>query len=221
MGDDRAAYSWAFSLARTGHAQEANGIANELVGRSLPGEILSLVCHIYVDSENYSGSLDCYRKAYAHDPNLLLAHYEAGQALIHLDRPQEAIAELQEEKKLQPDDPNVEYALDYALLQASKKDEAQQRFADLVARHPEQAAAQYQLGKLLLDEGKVGDAVEHLEASERADGSVDYVHYQLGTAYRKANRADDAEREFKLYREIKDKKRASATLPASAANQQP
>ena len=219
MKDDRAAYSWAFSLARTGHAQEANSIANDLVGRALPGEILALVCHVYVDGENYQGSLDCYRKAYTQDPNLLLAHYEAGQSLIYLDRPAEAVAELQQEKKLQPDDPNVEYALDYALLQSSKKDEAQQRLTALVAQHPEQAAAQYQLGKLLLEQGKVTEAVEHLEASERADASPDYLHYQLGAAYRKANRATDAEREFKLYRDIKDKKRASATVPAVAASQ--
>jgi predicted Zn-dependent protease len=221
MADDRAAYSWAFSLARTGKAQDANSIANELVARSLPTEILSLVCHLYVDSENYNGSLDCYRKVYAQDPGLLLAHFEAGQALVHLDRPQEAVAELQEEKKLQPDNPDVEYALDYALLQSSKKDEAQQRLAALVSKHPEHAAAQYQLGKLLLDEGNVAEAVEHLEASERADDSADYVHYQLGAAYRKANRSEDAEREFKVYREMKDKKRASATLPPAAANQQP
>jgi tetratricopeptide (TPR) repeat protein len=221
MADDRAAYSWAFSLARTGKAQDANSIANELVARSLPTEILSLVCHLYVDSENYNGSLDCYRKVYAQDPGLLLAHFEAGQALVHLDRPQEAVVELQDEKKLQPDNPDVEYALDYALLQASKKDEAQQRLAALVSKHPEHAAAQYQLGKLLLDEGNVAEAVEHLEASERADDSADYVHYQLGAAYRRANRSGDAEREFKVYREMKDKKRASATLPPAAANQQP
>lgn len=219
LSDDRAAYSWAFSLARAGHAQEANSIANELVGRKLPGEILSLVCHLFVDSENYKGSLDCYRKAYAQDSSLPLAHYEAGQALVHLDRPQEAIAEFQEEKKLQPEDPNVEYALDYALLQASKKEEAEQRLLDLVSRYPEHANAQYELGKLLLDQGKIADAVEHLEASEHADASADYVHYQLGVAYRKANRSSDAEREFKLYREIKDKKRASASVPVIAANQ--
>lgn len=219
MKDDRAAYSWAFSLVRTGHAQEANGIANALMSRALDPKILSLVCHLYVDAENYQGSLDCYRKAYAEDPQLPLAHYEAGQALVHLDRPQEAVTELEAEKKLEPEDPNVEYALDYALLQCSRKGEAEQRLAKLVAEHPEQAAAQYQLGKLLLDAGKVTEAVQHLEASERADASPDYVHYQLGAAYRKANRTADAEREFKLYRDIKDRKRASATVPGMGSSQ--
>jgi tetratricopeptide (TPR) repeat protein len=216
MADDRAAYSYAFSLARSGHAQEANAIANELTTRTLPAEILSLVCHIYVDSENYQGSLDCYRKAYVQDPSLTLAHYEAGQALVHLDRPQEAIAELEAELNLQPDDPNIQYSLGYALLQASRKKEAQQKFEQVIAGHPDQGPAQYQLGKLLLDSGKVNDAIMHLEASEKSDSGPDYTHYQLGVAYRKAGRATDAEREFKLYREIKDRNRDASAVPAAA-----
>jgi predicted Zn-dependent protease len=204
---------------RSGHAQEANAIANELTTRTLPVEILSLVCHIYVDIENYQGSLDCYRKAYVQDPSLKLVHYEAGQALVHLDRPQEAIAELEAELKLQPDDPNIQYSLGYALLQASRKEEAQQKFEQVIAGHPDQGPAQYQLGKLLLDSGKVNDAIMHLEASEKSDPGPDYTHYQLGVAYRKAGRATDAEREFKLYREIKDRKRDASAVPAAAAKQ--
>ena len=216
MADSRAAYSWAFSLAHTGQAQEANRLATELAGRDLPIEQRMLVCHVFVDTEDYEGSAACYRRAYAQDSTVRLAHYEVGEALVRLDRAAEAVPELRAELALSPDDANVQYALAYALLQLSQRDEAQQILERLAAEHPEQAEAQYQLGKLLLEQGKLPEAIEHLEASERASagapgGTPDYVHYQLGTAYRKAGRATEAEKELALYREIKDRKRAGAT----------
>jgi predicted Zn-dependent protease len=52
-------------------------------------------------------------------------------------------------------------------------------FPPVVATHPGNGNAQYQLGKLLLDAGKVQEAVTHLEAAARALPQSDYVHYHL------------------------------------------
>ena len=214
--DSRTAYAWALSLARTGQAQEANRIASELTAKELPIDQRMLVCHVFVDTEDYEGSAACYRRAYAEDATVPLAHFQVGEALVRLDRAGEAVPELQAELRLSPEDANVQYALAFALLQMSRKDEAKPMLEGIVAAHPEQAEAQYQLGKLLLEEGKMPEAIGHLEAAERASsaapgGTPDYVHYQLGTAYRKAGRAADAEKELTLYREIKDRKRAGTT----------
>jgi tetratricopeptide (TPR) repeat protein len=215
MADPRAAYSWAYSLAHTGQAQEANALARQLMDQQLPTDVSSLVCHIYVDDEDYEDSLRCYRSLTAQEPSALLAHYEAANALIHLDRAQESLAELKAEQAISPDNPNVDYLYAFALLQISRKEEARSLLTNLISKHPEHAQAQYQLGKLLLDAGDTQEAVQHLEASEAADSSSDYTHYQLGTAYKKAGRTADAEREFALYREIKDAKRAAAAGPTS------
>lgn len=48
-----------------------------------------------------------------------------------------------------------------------------------------------------------------------ANNTPDYTHYQLGSTYRKANRAADAAREFKLHQAIKDKKRNGSATPAT------
>lgn len=215
MADPRSAYSWAYSLAHIGQAQEADRLAADLSARDLPIEQRMLVCHLFVDTEDYEGTAACYRRAYAQDATVRLAHYEVGEALVRLDRAAEAVPELRAELQLSPDDANVQYALAYALLQLSKTDEAQRLLEGIAANHPEQAEAQYQLGKLLMEQGKLPEAIGHLEASERASaaaagGTPDYVHYQLGTAYRKAGRSADAEKELALYREIKERKRAGA-----------
>lgn len=219
MQDPRAAYSWAFSLARTGQQQRANSIANQLSTLALPPDAMDLVCHVYMDTEAYEQSLACLRKVAAAEPSLPLVHYGEGESLIRLDRPAEAIPELRAELALSPANANVESSLAFALLQTSQKDEARKLLEQAVATDPEHARAQYQLGKLILDEGNAAEAVPHLEVSERSDPSPDYVHYQLGTAYRKLGRSADAERELKAYREIKDKARAAATVPQPSANQ--
>jgi len=207
MQDPRAAYSWAFSLARTGKQQQANKIAHALVAEDLPAENLSLVCHVYVDTENYAQSIPCYQKAYKEFPELKLAHYQAAEAMIHLDRPLEAVAELRQELVLSPDDANVQYALAYALLQSSQKDEAVALLKKIVTGHPEQGEAQYQLGKIELESGDAAGAIEHLEAAEKTDASEAYVHYQLQAAYRKVGRTADADREAKIYKGMKAAKR--------------
>ena len=211
LSDPRTAYSYAFALARTGHAQESNQIADKLAGEPLPADVLPLVCHIYMDNENYEGSQSCYRKALAAQPDLPLAHYEIGESLIRLDRPADAIPELRQELQRSPDNANVAAALAFALLQTSQKKEARALLEQTLQRSPEHGEAQYEYGKLLLDEGDFAGAIPHLEASEVANSAKDYVHYQLATAYRKAGRAADAEREFKAYREIKDRNRSNAT----------
>ncbi len=78
---------------------------------------------------------------------------------------------------------------------------------ELTNSHPTHAQAQYQLGKALLEEGETVAAVTHLEQAEQNDPSPDYIHYQLQAAYRKAGRIEDADRELRIYREIKSRSR--------------
>ncbi len=212
LKDPRSAYSWAFSLAHSGDPKQANTIAAQLSTQPLPSTVLALVCHIFMDTESYEQSAACYRKITAADPAFRLAHYQIAEALIRMDKPGEAIPELRQELVLSPDDPNVEYSLAFALLQTSSKDEARALLTSITAAHPEMAQAQYQLGKLLLESGETPAALSHLELAEKADPSSDYIHYQLQAVYRKLGRTADADREARLYREIKERRRA---LPAS------
>ncbi len=211
--DPTTAYSYAFSLARTGHAQEANHVALTLSGQSLSRDLLPLVCHLFIDTEDYKDSQVCYRKALALEPTLALAHYEIGESLIHLDQPAEAIPELRAEMQQDAANPNVSTALAFALMQTSQKGEARDLLKRTVDAHPEHAEAQYEYGKLLLEDGQVKDSIAHLEASEHIDPSKDFVHYQLGTAYKRAGQTVEAEREFKAYRGIKDRNRDASAVP--------
>jgi tetratricopeptide (TPR) repeat protein len=219
LGDDvyrdpRTAYAWAFCLVHTNEPTKAVEILNRLISQALPTDMLVGVGDLYSQTLDYDDALKTFQKAIQQDPSAPRVHYYAGEALIHLDRPNEAIPEFQAELKLTPDDPNVQYHLAFAMLQTSHKDEAVALLQTIVAAHPDHAQAQYQLGKAQLDAGQYQPAVEHLEAAARLDPNKDYIHYQLQSAYRKVGRSSDADAELKIYREIKEKKR-------EASNSQP
>ena len=219
LGDDvyrdpRTTYTWAFALVHSNDPTKAVEVLNKLSSQALPTELLVGVGDLYSQTGDYDDALKIFQKAMQQDPSAPRVHYYAGEALIHLDRPNEAIPEFQAELKLTPDDPNVQYHLAFAMLQTSRKDEAVALLQTIVTAHPDHAAAQYQLGKAQLDAGQYQPAVEHLEAAARLDPDKDYVHYQLQAAYRKAGRTADADAELKIYRDIKEKKR-------EAGNSQP
>jgi len=212
--DLRMAYAWAFSLVRINDLTKAVEVLTRLNSQPLPAEMGIGVGDLYNQTGDYEDALKVFRKVIQQDPSTPRAHYYAGEALIHLDRPTEAIPEFQEELKLTPDDPNVQYHLAFAMLQTSQKDEAVKLLQTIVTAHPDHAQAQYQLGKAQLDAGQYQAAIEHLEVAAQLDPSKDYIPYQLQSAYRKAGRTADADAELKIYRDMKDKKR-------DAGNSQP
>jgi tetratricopeptide (TPR) repeat protein len=203
MQDTRSAYAWAFSLARTNQQQQANQIIDNLAARDLAPDVRMLVCQLYNTTENYEYAVPCFRRLAEENPTMPHAHFEAGAALVHFDRPADAIPELRAELKLNPQDVEAQYYLAFALLETSQKDEALSLLRTVIAEKPDHSQAQYQLGKVLLEDGKIDEAIPHLEAAAKLDASSDYIHYQLQIAYRRAGRAEDANRELEIYKQIK------------------
>lgn len=214
--DPDMAYAWAFSLAHSNQPKQARAILNRLTLRQMPAEILVSIGEVYNQLGEYDRALVCFRKAIQQDPSITRAHDDAGSALIRLDRPAEAIAELQAELKLNPGEPDTQYRLAYALLQTSQEEQAITVLRALVSAHPNHARARYDLGKELLETGKTEEAIQNLEAAAMLDPERAYVHYQLQSAYRKAARMSDADRELQLYRQIKERDRGR-TLPQTEA----
>ena len=216
MSDPNMAYAWAFTLTRCNRPKQARGILERLTSRQLSPEMLVSAGEVYNNLGDYEHALTCFRKALEQDPTIKKAHDDAGSALIRLDRPAEAIPELQAELNLNPDEADTQYRLAYALLQTSQEDQAITVLRTLIATHPNHARARYDLGKELLETGKTDEAIENLEAAAKLDPERAYVHYQLQSAYRKAARTADADRELQLYRQIKERDRGRTPPEAKA-----
>ena len=82
-------------------------------------------------------------------------------------------------------------------------DEALALLREAISARYDYADARYQLGKALIEKGEVNEAIDQLETAAKIDPQKDYVHYQLSIAYRRASRTADAERELKLYQQLK------------------
>jgi len=216
IGDPGIAYAFASSLIKVNEPKEAVSVLDALEKQQLSPDTLLLIGQSWAEMGDNAHALSTFRRALAQNQSLTNAHYYSGLALIHLDQPQEAAKEFQAELALDPSNIEAQYHLAYALLQQSRTAEAKIILTDVVAAHPDHAEAQYQLGKILLDEGRTAEAITHLETAARLSPQKDYVHYQLQAAYRKNSRPADAERELKIYREIKARNRdRSAAQPAS------
>ena len=213
LSDPNMAYAWAFSLAHTNQPKQAGEILGKLTSQQMTAEMLVSVGEVYNHLGDYEHALTCFRKAIQQDPSIRKAHDDAGSALIHLDRPAEAVPELQAELKLNPDQPDTQYRLAYAMLQTGQEEQAIEVLRTLIAAHPDHARGRYDLGKELLETGKTEEAIQNLEAAAKLDPERAYVHYQLQSAYRKAARTSDADRELQLYRQIKERDRGRTPPP--------
>jgi tetratricopeptide (TPR) repeat protein len=170
---------------------------------------------------DYERALKEFRGVSELEPGTSQAHYNAGQSLIRLNRPEEAEREFREELRLNPADEKAKYHLAYVLLERKQQTaEALALLREALAARPDYADARYQLGKSLVEQGDLKEAIEHLEAASRVEPAKDYIRYQLSLAYRRASRIADADRELQLYRELKASNRntESPVNPGSKQN---
>lgn len=65
-----------------------------------------------------------------------------------------------------------------------------------LAQNPQAWMAQYNLGTLLMEQGKTEEAVEHLEAAVRINPDYGQAHKNLGTIFAGQGKLDDAIRHF-------------------------
>lgn len=73
---------------------------------------------------------------------------------------------------------------------------------DAVAKAPEKARPRNNLGTLLLEQGKYGEAADQFTAAIEIDPNYAHAHNNLGTAYGKLGLLDEAEREYQRVIEL-------------------
>jgi tetratricopeptide (TPR) repeat protein len=219
--DPELAYIYGVSLIQVAADKQAGKLFESLAAQN-PKQALAL---FYAGQglamlQDYDRALKEFRSAGELDPKMLQVHYNAGQALIRLNRLKDAEQEFRAELLLNSDDVTAKYHLAYVLLEQKQQIEAAiALLRAIVSVRPEYADAQYQLGKTLVGQGAVNEAIEHLEMAARAEPSSDYVHYQLSIAYRRASRNADADRELQLYRDLKASSR-NRELPGNTRTKQ-
>ncbi len=175
----------------------------------------------FVMVEDYERALQEFRGVSELDPKMLEVHYDAGQSLIRLNRPEEAETQFRQELLLNPSDVRAKYHLAYVLLERKQQTgEALTLLREAVAARPDYADARYQLGKALIEQGDVTEAIRQLEIAAHIEPNREYIHYQLSIAYRRTSRIAEAERELQFYRDLKASNRSREPQPGTMGAKQ-
>lgn len=84
-----------------------------------------------------------------------------------------------------------------ARVLCGRREDARADFCAALEAVPRYAPALTNIGNLLLEDGKLDEAIEQLRAAIRADDEYALAHRNLGVAYRRAGRLGDAVRELR------------------------
>ncbi len=216
--DIELAYFFGICLVRLDRQPEAKMIFTRLAEQNAK----SAQAHFYAGQGlvligDYENAIKEFRIVAALDTTFLQAHYNAGQSLIRLNRLDEAEKEFRQELAINPNDEQAKYSIAYTLLERKTNiDEAISLLREAIAGRYDYADARYQLGKVLIEKNNFTEAIEQLEIAAANDPQKDYIHYQLSIAYRRAARPEDADRELKMFRELKEANRREK--PAGMGN---
>ena len=212
--DAELAYFYAFSLVQLERNQEAEMIFNKLAQNSQKKpEILISVARGFMMLGNFERAVKELGTISALAPNTPKVNYYIGQSLIRLNRYAEAEQFFQKELAINPADELSKYHLALTLIERKiRTDEAVKLLKEAIDLRSDYADARYQLGKIYNEKGETEKAIEQLETAVNSETKKDYIHYQLSIAYRKAARKEDADRELKLYQQLKAENRKTENL---------
>jgi tetratricopeptide (TPR) repeat protein len=119
----------------------------------------------------------------AHPYENLFDYIDARSKLDPHTRNQQDLAELTEQIKQHPDQPDVLYPLAEAYLKSGKIDEARSTIAHLDKVSSDNSRTLAGTGVLLARYGLYDDAIQHFQAALQAKSGSDDVSFDLATAY--------------------------------------
>jgi predicted Zn-dependent protease len=147
------------------------------------------------------------RQAIKLDPRMPLAHRLLGEIALARGDLQGAIAELEQERNINPLDGETYDRLGDAYLRSDQVTRAQQALDRAVLLEPNASGPYILLGQALLDEKDPLTAAMYLERAVKMDPSNSMALMLLGRAFAAAGRKDDAQREFDALERLQEAKR--------------
>ena len=145
-----------------------------------------------------------YRKILEKDPRLPGIHYRIGRVILSApatdSTAEDAKKEFQQELEVDPTNAGAEYVLGELAREAQQWPDAIDHFSRATKLDSSFSDAFFGLGRSLISAEKFSDAIAPLEAFVKLQPLEPAGHFQLGTAYNRAGRKADADREFALYR---------------------
>jgi Tfp pilus assembly protein PilF len=150
-----------------------------------------------------------FRKAIAIDPRLPGIHFELAE-LLHTSQDaairKEADREYQAALAENPRDVRLLCRLGEMDSERGDFQGSFEKYSKALKLRPGNADAKLGLAKALIDLNQPDKALPILEQAVKEEPTNAIAHYRLGTLYRKNGRIEDAKRELRIYKDLKDLK---------------
>lgn len=150
-----------------------------------------------------------YREAIRLDPKLPGVHYELGEQLRASSDPAlTAQAEEQYKAALQVNqyDERAWRRLGESVAAKGDYKTAEEDYRKALELRPRDSDAETDLAIVMISTNRTNEAIPLLETAEKDDPTNITAHYRLSQLYRRAGKAQDADREMKLYFHYRDLK---------------
>ena len=162
------------------------------------------------DASIYGPAREDIERAISLDGSAFQAHYILGNILVRLGESDRAVAEYNESIRLNPHEPRTYYQL--ALVLREKMDIAGEEsvLEQALAADDRYAPAHCELGRILLDQNRLEEAVNHLNMAVQYNPRSEEAYFLLVRAYRKLGERDKAEAMVKRLVAVRKENRPNA-----------
>jgi tetratricopeptide (TPR) repeat protein len=119
-------------------------------------------------------------------------HYNLGKGLLEAGHVSDAIGQLAQAVRIDPEFAEAHHDLGVALEQAGRAQEAVGHYEQALRIKPDYAEAHYNLGLVSMRQGRLQEAISHYEQALRIKPDYAEAHYNLGVTLEQAGRVQEA-----------------------------
>jgi tetratricopeptide (TPR) repeat protein len=159
-----------------------------------------------MQDRRYSEAAGEFERAITADPNDDNVRIQYATCLFLQERNDDARRQFEILRQRRGEWPGLQYYLGLLDFRANDFASAIRRLLPLKS-DPAFTMASYYLGLAYQSTGQMASALENLERAARDNPRASQVHYRLGRAYSMSGRVEDADREYKLYRDLEESQR--------------
>jgi choline-sulfatase len=182
----------AITLAYSGHLQQATDVLEQVLDKT-PNlmEARNVLGLFEQKLGQHEKAVKTFRRLLLVDPSNILAHYNLGISYFNLQRGEDAVTEFKTVLKLAEDS---KYALEQITtptkellgtiwIQQKEYAQARVQFEQVLTTVPRDFAAHYNLGWTAGLEGKLDEAISHIQVAVQVEPGNAEAHNFLGTLY--------------------------------------
>jgi tetratricopeptide (TPR) repeat protein len=198
-------------MAQRVYSELADDTLNKLAVLA-PGSarMQQVIAERLVNGGDLPHAIEHYKKALLIDPRVPGVHLELGEAILQ-SSPHDPANQVEATKdfeaaEIEGDAAKAECGLAGIAVSQSDLDQAWIHYQRAYKLNPSEVEAQLGLARILMMQQKPQEAINYLRAAIQSDPLNSEAHYRLASAYRLLQMDDQAEKEFHLFKEIKQTK---------------